>query len=387
MTKRTAKTKLAYSKNNQLQEGKVKLLVPEETLKDPHHARVFYNPVMSLNRSLSSLFIKQAIADMHLKDVVCFDGFSGMGVRGMRYLAEANVNKVVFSEANDDAIPYIEANLKLNKIKKSKAVVLHKEVFPALAESENFDVIELDPFGTPVHALDPAFKRLKNKSILSVTFTDLANLCGGHPAACKRHYDSKSINCTFSHEVALRIALAKTARVAAMHDFAITPLACWYEGHYVKLILACERGAAKADACLKQLGCGFLCRKCLTRGVGQNNMMIANCPNCKNRTDTFGAIWTSAIGNRNFIQKATSKLSSYKEKQKTEIENFVNLLLNDVEGPIFFYSLPEIAKHNKTQVPRLTETIEKLQKAGFVANRTHYDKQSLKTNASVKEIK
>ena len=234
-------------------EGNSTFTVPAKALTAPHHCEVFYNPAMQFNRSLSTLFLSTCLEYSKIPNPTLFDGYTATGVRGIRYLKESGVAFAVLCDASDSSIAYIKRNISKNKLSKV-AKVVHADVNQALSSNSPFDVIEMDPFGSPIQNIDSAFRRGNKTFILSLTFTDLANLCGGHVDACKRFYNAQSLNCAFSHELAMRIALARVANIASLHEFGVTPLISWYEGHYVKLFLLCEQGAVKADANFNNIG-------------------------------------------------------------------------------------------------------------------------------------
>lgn len=52
--------------------------------------------------------------------------------------------------------------------------VMHEHFNPA----ERFDVVDLDPYGSPTTFLDAAVQSVKDGGLLLVTCTDMAVLCG-----------------------------------------------------------------------------------------------------------------------------------------------------------------------------------------------------------------
>ncbi len=361
-------------------EGSSSFFVPQASLTDPHHCEVFYNPAMEFNRSLSSFFLSTCLQHCAIAKPLLFDGFTGVGIRGVRYLKESGVGSVVFCDAGDSTIPYVKKNISRNKLDK-KSKVMHMDVNQALANSPRFDVIELDPFGSPLHCIDSAFRRGKKKFLLSLTFTDLANLCGGHKEACKRYYNATSINCTFSHELALRIILARVASIAACHDFGILPLVSWYQGHYVKVFLLCEQGAVKADNNFAKFGFCWLCRKCNERGAAKEKIHL--CPFCSGKVQVAGPLWLAPFSNKEILKQAPLQLSGnkfYTESQRSKLASFLRMLVEESEIPLF-YSISELCGRTKTPVPKFASFIAKLQREGFEATSTHFAPGCVKTNA------
>ena len=367
-------------------EGSASLLIPKQCLIDPHHCEVFYNSAMRFNRSLSALFLASCLETTNISKPILFDGFCGVGARGIHYLKESGVAKVVFCDANNKAIPYIKKNIAANKVGK-QSKIFNMDVNQALADSPVFDVIELDPFGSPLQCLDSAFRRGKKQFILSLTFTDLANLCGGHKAACKRYYEASSINCAFCHELAMRIILARVAKIGAFHDYGITPMVTWYQGHYVKTFLQCEKSCRKADESLEKIGYAWLCLKCTNRGLSAEKNTHCS---CGAEVKFAGPLWTGKYSQKDVISKTLQNLKSnstkfYSEKQRDEIEKFLLLLRDESETPLF-YSLPELCSRLKVSTPKLAIFIEKIKQSGFEASETHFSPDCFKTNADILQL-
>ncbi len=368
------KTKLYYKQNTKLVENKTKFLVPQATLKDPHHAKVFYNPVMQFSRSISSAVLQIATQKLEGK-LQLLDGYTGLAIRGMRYAKEIkNIKHTTYVDANDDAIPYINANLKLNKLVK-KSTVIHDDINKAITNSERFDIIELDPFGTPVFALENAIRRTNKRAILSITATDMANLCGANAEACLRLYDAKAHNCAICHELAIRILIGKIARICAQYDKHITPVASWFDGHYCKTICIVERHVPKTNQMLNtQIGYANYCAQCLFRGL---TAAPTKCQ-CGN-SGYAGKLWTGLLGDAHTLREAT-KLVEGEEKE------FLQELLNENHFTGLHYQLHELTRKTKKEMPKFETFLAKLRNAGYDAVKSHYAPIAFKTNATLKEI-
>ena len=101
------------------------------------------------------------------------------------------------------------------------------ELMASLAAAHStVDVIDIDPFGSPMHAVPAALACICPGGLLSLAFFDVHVLCGsrgpgggggrgGNSAACFARYGSTPINLRCSHEIAVRIALASVCRIAA----------------------------------------------------------------------------------------------------------------------------------------------------------------------------
>src|SRR3989338_10395301 len=83
---------------------------------------------------------------------------AGSGIRGLRFLKELKkgiIDEIHFNDYKEDFTGMMKKNLKLNKLKKNKKIVIHNtDANLFLLNSSGFDYIDIDPFGTPNPFLD-----------------------------------------------------------------------------------------------------------------------------------------------------------------------------------------------------------------------------------------
>jgi len=165
-----------------IKEGKVKVLVPklkafvtEPSEYAPSKAPVFYNPVMEFNRDLSVLALL-AYQNMANRKIRICEPLASSGIRGLRYAAEIRgVAKVLINDINTQAVKLAKHNVELNNVQ-DRVRVSHKDANCLLSchgkPRQRFDVVDLDPFGTPVPYIDSAIRALHNKGLFALTATD-----------------------------------------------------------------------------------------------------------------------------------------------------------------------------------------------------------------------
>ncbi len=127
-----------------LREGKLSFSIPDG---------VFYNPEMEYCRDLSSLCVGAIGSELRVADC-----FTASGVRGLRYLAEnGNVEKLALVDYSEKSCAAARENAKKNKLDK-KAIIVSSSVEKFLLSSLNeFNLVELDPFGSPAPFIENAF--------------------------------------------------------------------------------------------------------------------------------------------------------------------------------------------------------------------------------------
>jgi tRNA (guanine26-N2/guanine27-N2)-dimethyltransferase len=295
-----------------IQEGKVQILVPKLEAYGvspsdyaPSKAPVFYNPVMEFNRDLSVLAFK-AYQHMVNHEVSICEPFTSQGIRGIRFAAEVEgVAKVLLSDINTTALELAKHNVELNKLQ-DKITLKHQDANCILSSNaspkKRFDIIDIDPFGTPVPYLDSAFRALKNNGLLAATATDLAPLCGVHAKACVRKYGGKPLRTEYCHELAVRLLAGCMASVAAKHDIGIRILFSHSTDHYIRVYAQIGYGCQKSDESLKNTGYILHCFNCLHRESMHNIFgKSTQCPECGTKMDYAGPLWTGSIIDPAFI--------------------------------------------------------------------------------------
>eukprot|EP01052_Picozoa_sp_SAG31_P061240 SAG31_NODE_20336_length_577_cov_1.106695_2_plen_93_part_00 len=75
------------------------------------------------------------------------------------------------------------------------------------ARKLQFDLVDLDPFGSPAEFLDSAIQAVSEGGLLAFTCTDMAVLCGNNSEACYGKYGSMPLRGKHCHEFALRLVL------------------------------------------------------------------------------------------------------------------------------------------------------------------------------------
>lgn len=354
----------------------------EEKIEFEISKEVFYNPNMQFCRSFCSVAVGAIEEPINLLDAFC-----ASGIRGIRYAKEnKNIKKSIFLDASTDAIKVLKKNLKKNKIKNTQVICdsVSKYMTNEMTES-NF--IEIDPFGTPVPYLKDTMRFLtfKDRSYLSVTATDTAVLCGPEGRACLKNYHSKSLNNEFTHENGLRILLKRIIEAASEHNLGIMPLFSMSDRHYMKLLLKLEKDAKLSDENMKNLGYTSFCNSCGWRKSGKR--VINSCENCSNETDYAGQLWLGELHDKKFLEKMLKINDKRKYEHKEEIEKTIKLMIAEIGLPQNYYNVHLLCKRFNLNIPKTQELLEKIRKAGFKAEKTHFNEIGIKTDAEYKKLK
>jgi tRNA (guanine26-N2/guanine27-N2)-dimethyltransferase len=376
-----------------IREGKVKVVVPKlKAFKKqpcdyaPSKAPVFYNPVMELNRDITILAF-QAYQRLVNREISICDPLTGSGIRGIRFAAEIQgVKKVVVSDINERSFKLAKHNVQLNGLQELVAVK-HKDANCLLschgAPRKRFNVVDIDPFGSPVPHLDSAVRALCNKGFLAATATDLAPLCGVHAKPCVRKYGGKPLRTEYCHELAVRLLAGCVATVAAKQDIGVRVVFSHSLDHYIRVYAQISYGAKKADASIKSLGYVIHCFNCFHRETANtlSARFFEKCPECGSKMDWAGPLWIGKIFDPQFCEALAQENRRTAFRNSAKISKLAALTKDEAEAPTTYFVIDKISNKLSSPVPSVVAMLKILCANGFKAVPTHFNSRGVRTNA------
>jgi len=374
-------------------ENSIKIQVPilntntEESKKTP----VFYNPKMEVERDLSVLAFQCYQMQKGCKLDIC-DCMSGSGIRGIRYTKEIKgINKVILNDLNPLAAKLVKKNIRLNKIE-DKTIVKNLDTNFLLnfhiEPKKRFDIIDIDPFGSPSPYLDSAVRVVKSGGLIALTATDLAPLCGVKPDACKRKYGGKPLRTEYCHEIGVRLLISSLISAAIKHGLSVKILLSHYLMHYIRVTAILNYGVQAANNCIKEIGYITHCFNCLNREVVYKLSRIQNdCDICGSKFSITGPLWLGELYDKEFCKLMLSDLKHRKFDNNLIIENLLRTILVEKQEFHTFYVVDRICSKMKIKTQSLRKILDELSLRGYEASPTHFHKSGFRTNANISEIK
>lgn len=336
----------------------------------------FYNPKMRKLRDISVMFLKA----LKLKNAKLLDATAATGIRAIRYAKEAGVGDVTMLDINEDAYRSARKNAKTNSL---EARVLNESLQEFSGTCDDaFEVIDVDPFGTPVPLMHDVLRISKNGTVLMITATDTATLCGAEGNACMKNYASKPIHNELCHEAGIRILLNYVVREAAQFNFGIEPMLSISDMHYMRIFLKLKVGANEAVLSIKNSGFGAYCSKChsFSYKKGITTSIDTRCSYCSSGMFVFGPLWLGNLHDKKIIEK----MLKVEKNSGTDSSKLIEKIRNEIDIP-FFYSIPKVTSYIKSSSIPLDEVIESLRER-HRASRTHFEENAIKTDASIEEV-
>ncbi|MFW6321010.1 MAG: tRNA (guanine(26)-N(2))-dimethyltransferase, partial [Halohasta sp.] len=341
---------------------------------------VFFNPTMELNRDIT-VAVLRAYRDREPRARSYLDAMAASGVRGVRAAAEGF--DVTCCDIDEEAAELARENFARNDL---DGAVEHRNV-NALLHERPFDIVDLDPFGTPIPFADAAFATTRN--LVCVTATDTAPLCGAHLKSGIRKYGAVPRNTDYHPEMGLRTLLSALIRTAARYDVAAEPICSHVSRHYARTYLELDHRATSADSLLENLGFVHHCEDCLyrTHEFGLYPESVSDtCPNCdSSRILTAGPIWLGSVADSEFTESVIDHLTPDLDTA-ARAERLLSTVASELDTPTH-YDQHRLCKQWGVPANAMDEFVGDLQDAGYAASKAHYSGTAFKTTATVDEIR
>jgi len=382
-----------------VKEGRVDVLVPKlsafvQKPSDyaPSKAPVFYNPVMEFNRDLAVLAVQTHQRILGCDIDVC-EPLTGCGIRGVRFAKELKgVRSVEMGDINERAYRLAAYNVQINDVDKI-AVVKKKEANLLLSSHSvprrRFDVIDIDPFGSPVRHLDSAVRASRNNGLIALTATDMASLSGVHPKACIRKYGGKPLRTEYCHELAVRLLAGCLATVAAKHDVGIDVIFSHSGEHYVRVYAKIKYGASNADESVKKMGFILHCFSCFHREILRGPFWVEHdrrCSECGSTLSLAGPLWIGKISDREFCRMMQEEAHTRRLRHGARIQKTLRLIEEESDGPPSYFVVDDMCDALNLPVPPVAKVIEYLKRKGLQVTPTHFNTRGVRMEAPASEF-
>jgi len=363
-----------------VREGRVTVQVPEQAEEGAGDG-VFFNPRMELNRDVT-VAVLRAYREREPRAETYLDANAASGVRGVRAAAEGW--DVTMADVDPDAVALCRENLARNDL---DGEVVQRDANALLYDTEQpFDVVDVDPFGTPIPFADAAFANARD--LVCVTATDTAPLCGAHFRSGVRKYGAVPRNTEYHAEMGLRVLLSALARTAARYDVGVTPLLSHVSDHYVRTYLALSHRATDADRAVEKLGYVDHCQDCRWRESEPGLLPDPRdeCPACgSRRVVTGGPLWLGPTHDPAFVTAAREVVTD-DMGTATRARRLLDRLADERHEPTH-YDQHKLYRQWGEPAIGMDEFLDALRAAGHEASRTHYGGTTFKTPADVTEIR
>lgn len=374
------------------QEGEIRFLRPPLQKVPTTSMQVFYNPLSELNRDSTIVALQVFLNRYNKSEVRVCTPLAGTGVRPIRIAKEVTgIEQIVAGDVNPRAVELIEKNRDMNDV--SELVEVHHSDANKLLSKyssfhDRFDVIDIDPFGSPRAFFTATISALKPHSLLCLTATDMPVLVGLRRRTCMKRYAAEPLKTEYAHELALRILLGSIVREAAAQNVGLKPLLAFSIDHYVRLFCEAKDGDDNAWSSVSEIGFLTSCTKCGNRELKPGLTTVpSNCPYCQSPViQQAGPLWIGKIGEKTIIEEIIQEMQNHNLGTKRRLSSLLNTLHEEVDGPPLYFDLHRLADRLNSPIPPFQSIINKLHETGEFASRTHFTPHAIRTSVDEKGL-
>jgi tRNA (guanine26-N2/guanine27-N2)-dimethyltransferase len=340
----------------------------------------FFRPESRTARDLGVL--AAAVYRQQHQRLHVLDAMSGCGVRSLRYALEANADWIWMNEGNPDVAAVLRQNLTTQLSMERIRLTIgsaHQAFHECLYQQNYFDLIDLDCFGSPSAYLSACVQVARKGGLIYLTATDSRTCTGHNPSASLRYFGAYARAHPAAHEQGLRLLLGSFMQQALMQGFAITPVFSFFQGQLYRVMMRLVDGQNWSEQQFGFLGYCYACGDYQT--VNWRGLSRAMCPHheASYPLTLSGPMWLGPLHTPQDLAKMQNLAQAWGwEARKTLLE----AMAAETPFPPYFFTLAEIGRRTKIDIPKRDRLIAALQDRGYAAAMTHLNPQALKTTAS-----
>jgi len=344
-----------------------------------------------------------------LRDITILEGMAATGLRSLRYAQELDdVGCVVANDLDPKAAEAIERNKAYNaecspemKEKIAKVIPHNEDVRMVCMKHEKmFDIVDLDPYGSPSILLDSAVQAVQEGGMLLVTATDMAVLCGNNGEVAWSKYGAYPLRAKYCHEMAVRMLLQSIENAAIKYRRHIVPVISLSIDFYIRVFvrvytspIATKEAPCKLSYVYQCVGCDSHelqpVARMSTKGnvtkylPGAGPVVPQRCTECGWHYNMGGPIWSAPIHDDEWLKNVKAEM----EKNKDRYPGFgkVHALLTTAQEELkdvpLHYDVHSMGGTLKAVPPNMWLFKSAIVNAGYRVSGCHSNPLGIKTDA------
>ncbi|XP_039009574.1 probable tRNA (guanine(26)-N(2))-dimethyltransferase 1 [Hibiscus syriacus] len=336
------------------------------------------------------------------------EALSASGLRALRYAREVEgIGKIIALDNDKEAVEACQRNIKFNGSVACSKVESHladARVY-MLTNPKEFDVVDLDPYGSPSVFLDSAVQSIVDGGMLMCTATDMAVLCGANGEVCYSKYGSYPLRGKYCHEMALRILLASIESHANRYKRYIIPVLSVQMDFYVRVFVRIYTSASamkntplKLSYVYQCIGCDSFHLQPIGRTVSKNTsvrylpgfapVVPQECSHCEKKFNMGGPIWSAPIHDQEWVMNILEDVKSMKDRYPAydRISAVLTTISEELPDVPLFLSLHNLCATLKCTSPSAVIFRSAVINAGYRISGTHVNPLGLKSDAPMDVI-
>ncbi|XP_059670475.1 tRNA (guanine(26)-N(2))-dimethyltransferase 1-like [Cornus florida] len=343
-----------------------------------------------------------------LKPPRVLEALSASGLRALRYAREVEgIGQVVALDNDKVSVEACRRNIKFNGSVACSKVESHladARVY-MLTHPKEFDVVDLDPYGSPSVFLDSAVQSVVDGGMLMCTATDMAVLCGGNGEVCYSKYGSYPLRGKYCHEMALRILLACIESHANRYKRYIVPVLSVQMDFYVRVFVRIYTSASAMKNTPLKLSYLYQCTGCdsfhlqsIGRTVSKYNsvrnlpgfgpVVPQECTDCGKKYNMGGPLWSAPIHDQEWVTSILADVKLVRDSYPAydRISAILTTISEELPDVPLFLSLHNLCGTLKCTSPSAVIFRSAVINAGYRISGTHVNPLGLKSDAPMDVI-
>uniref|UniRef100_A0A1J3E3N6 tRNA (guanine(26)-N(2))-dimethyltransferase n=1 Tax=Noccaea caerulescens TaxID=107243 RepID=A0A1J3E3N6_NOCCA len=347
-------------------------------------------------------------ARRELKPPRVLEALSASGLRALRYAREVEgIGQVVALDNDPASVEACQRNIKFNGLMSTSKVESHltDARVHMLTHQKEFDVVDLDPYGSPSIFLDSAVQSVSDGGLLMCTATDMAVLCGANGEVCYSKYGSYPLKGKYCHEMALRILLASIESHANRYKRYIVPVLSVQMDFYVRVFVRVYTSASamkntplKLSYVYQCIGCDSFHLQSVGRSLPKNNsvryqagvgpVVPQDCTHCGKKYNMGGPIWSAPIHDQEWVTSILNGVKSMKDRYPAyeKICSVLTTISEELPDVPLFLSLHSLSATLKCTSPSAALFRSAVVNAKYRVSGSHVNPLGIKTDAPMEII-
>ena len=337
----------------------------------------FYRSASQVIRDLGVL--AAAVYKAETGNLRVLDAMTGCGVRALRYWLESGADWVLANDANPEIQATVEQNLSEAVAARQAQVTsidANRLFFESYCQQDYYDLVDVDSFGSPAPYLSTMLWATKIGGLVYLTSTDGRTATGHLPENSLRVYGAFARCHPAAHEQALRLLIGSVQQQAAAKELGVEPIFSLCVGSTFRVMLRLV-----ARPVLTSENYGFLgyCHRCGDYQVISWRKLGRGCA-CGNPLTLSGPLWLGKLHNGDYLKRMQVLAQRWNWQKRGDL---LQVMEAEADFPPYFYTLGEIGRRGKIDIPKKHRLIEALQHEGYRATPTHINAQAIKTDANL----
>ncbi|KAI5080955.1 hypothetical protein GOP47_0004138 [Adiantum capillus-veneris] len=348
------------------------------------------------------------IPKIAVKPFRVLEAAAASGLRAIRYALEVEgVDSVVALDNDRVAVKACEQNIKLNGDEALSKV--HAELGDArlymISHENQFDVVDVDPYGSPAIFLDSAVQCVTDGGLLMCTATDSAVLCGCYGEVCHSKYGSYSLHGEHSHEMAIRILLSSVESHANRYKRIIVPVLSVWIDFYVRVFVRIYISPKSVKDSPSKLSYIYQCAGCrsfylqpvgqayrkgngVSYNAGVGPTVSLECKECRKHWRMGGPLWSNPLHDSEWVSSILQDLTQSKRHYPAfdKMHCLLTAVSEELPDVPLFVNLHALSATLKCIAPSNIMVFSALGNAGYRSSGSHVTPLALKTDAPMHVI-